>query len=805
MTIALDIDNDGQPSTDWDNSQNWTTIKQFMTNFAGYELWIVESKNHNRDKTKDSGTREARPKFHAYFPLPQECTDANRYQQMIQTIVQSYCRPDGVSRFDTNATDLARIYTGDYPQLGYQVTEDRVYYQSGKPVVDYVKQQSVVEVDNPQTVNPDSPTLSRFQVTSYQQGWRYQNLISKLGFEDIFEGVAKGNVTGNNWMRTFCPLHGEVQGSSNPSLNINLDTYQWKCWSGCSQGEVQDAIEFIAKTQHKSEVEIVEELCQNLGIRNKDVTLSHTADGSEYDAKVLWQLQQLNRKYAVLKQGSKVGIMYTDYDNLEQTSVPRLGMRPSDFKLLETKSVRHQNRKTKLANLWLEWEDRRTYQGLIFDPSGKDNPNHKDKWNLWHDWSTATPESNWQGDPNRSGFIKQLNLELYQQMKGLTDEELEQKCGHYLRLIRRVICGNQKKRVGYDDNGQPQYQPDEEKVDQLYHWILNWIADAFQYPAKHARVCGIVLRSKEGTGKGKFVNDTLGKLFRPHYFHLTGDTDKLTGKFNAWVRDNLLIFSDEAVWGGNRKEVGKMKSLITERERAVEQKFVDAIQYANHSRVICASNDSWVVHLTESDRRWQFIDVSEEFATENVRTQEQIDAKNQFFQSIDDEWNNGGRESFFELMMRREVDNYDFPKQRVITETYYEQLRESDPMVGWFEQCIGQGKISRLYELTTGTPIQLQEDGTEIKQTEYVYNSFKDYLKQTHQTRRWSGDFKEFSKRLKKLLNSGTDLGDGFSSRRKWEADKSSKTVWMLEPLSTLKEIYNQKAGGGDVLFPVDN
>ena len=480
-------------------------------------------------------------------------------------------------------------------------------------------------------------------------------------------------------------------------------------------------------------------------------------------------------------------------------------MRPSDFKLLETKSVRHQNRKTKLANLWLEWEDRRTYQGLIFDPSGKDNPNHKDKWNLWHDWSTATPESNWQGDPNRSGFIKQLNLELYQQMKDLTDEELEQKCSHYLQLIRRVICGNQKKRVGYDDNGQPQYQPDEEKLDQLYHWILNWIADAFQYPAKHARVCGIVLRSKEGTGKGKFVNDTLGKLFRPHYFHLTGDTDKLTGKFNAWVRDNLLIFSDEAVWGGNRKEVGKMKSLITERERAVEQKFVDAIQYANHSRVICASNASWVVHLNESDRRWQFIDVSEEFATENVRTQEQIDTKNQFFQSIDDEWNNGGRESFFELMMRREVDNYDFPKQRVITETYYEQLRESDPMVGWFEQCIGQGKISRLYELTTGTPIQLQEDGTEIKQTEYVYNSFKDYLKQTHQTRRWSGDFKEFSKRLKKLLNSGTDLGDGFSSRRKWEADKSSKTVWMLEPLSTLKEIYNQKAGGGDVLFPVDN
>ena len=126
-------------------------------------------------------------------------------------------------------------------------------------------------------------------------------------------------------------------------------------------------------------------------------------------------------------------------------------------------------------------------------------------------------------------------------------------------------------------------------------------------------------------------------------------------------------------------------------------------------------------------------------------------------------------------------------------------------MVGWFEQCIGQGKINRLYDLTTGILIQLQEDRTEIEQTEHVYNSFKDYLKQLHQTRWWSDDFKEFGKRLKKLLNSGTDLGDGFSSRRDWNNPSSGKTVWTLEPLSTLKEIYNQKAGGGDVLFPVDN
>ena len=219
--------------------------------------------------------------------------------------------------------------------------------------------------------------------------------------------------------------------------------------------------------------------------------------------------------------------------------------------------------------------------------------------------------------------------------------------------------------------------------------------------------------------------------------------------------------------------------------------------------MICASNDSWVVYLTESDRRWQFIDVSEEFATENIRNKEQADGKSHFFQSIDDEWNNGGKEAFFELMMRRNIDGFDFPKERVITLTYYEQLRESDPMVGWFEQCIEKEEIAGPNDLF-GTSIRIRKEGTEIIDTEFVYNSYRDYLKKTDQNHQWTGDFKEFSKRLRKLLNSDSNVEKGFSSRRKWETDRTSKTIWILSSLTVLKQIYNQKAGGGDVLFSLD-
>ena len=107
--IALDIDNDGQPISVWDKPEDWTTIQQFQADFSDYEFWIVESKNHNKNKRSNSGIRVARPKFHVYFPLQKQLTDPNKYQQSIQTIVGSYCRSDGISRFDTNATDLARI------------------------------------------------------------------------------------------------------------------------------------------------------------------------------------------------------------------------------------------------------------------------------------------------------------------------------------------------------------------------------------------------------------------------------------------------------------------------------------------------------------------------------------------------------------------------------------------------------------------------------------------------------------------------------------------------------------------------
>ena len=55
--------------------------------------------------------------------------------------------------------------------------------------------------------------------------------------------------------------------------------------------------------------------------------------------------------------------------------------------------------------------------GAHFRSFGQEKSNNLDKWNLWDDWSTATPDNNWRGDPDKSGFVKQLDPKIYQRMK----------------------------------------------------------------------------------------------------------------------------------------------------------------------------------------------------------------------------------------------------------------------------------------------------------------------------------------------------------------------------------------------------
>ena len=166
-------------------------------------------------------------------------------------------------------------------------------------------------------------------------------------------------------------------------------------------------------------------------------------------------------------------------------------------------------------------------------------------------------------------------------------------------------------------------------------------ADCVQDPG-NLKGTAIVMRGKEGTGKGTFAN-TLGKLFGPHFVHLI-DSSHLMGNFNAHLIEAIVVFADEITWGGNVKNQGKLKGLVTEPQLTGERKGIDAVQYRNLAHVIIASNSDWVIPAGPESRRWFVIDVDDSRANDQT-----------YFSAIHKQLDNCGYEAFLHFLQNRKI------------------------------------------------------------------------------------------------------------------------------------------------------
>jgi phage/plasmid-associated DNA primase len=148
--------------------------------------------------------------------------------------------------------------------------------------------------------------------------------------------------------------------------------------------------------------------------------------------------------------------------------------------------------------------------------------------------------------------------------KGLSVEPVAGKCDLYLRHVKEIICAGDEA---------------------LYDYVMGWMAHAIQKPTELPGVA-LVLRGSQGTGKGTFAQH-FGKIFGHQFQHLV-HMDHLLGKFNAHLSSALVVFADEIVWGGNKREAGQLKGIITETRRMMEAKFKDPIIVDNYARFIFA-------------------------------------------------------------------------------------------------------------------------------------------------------------------------------------------------------------------------
>ena len=290
-------------------------------------------------------------------------------------------------------------------------------------------------------------------------------------------------------------------------------------------------------------------------------TYTLPANASQTQSDLDEKVESFNKQFCVLSISGKTLIM-DDESYHQGGAVNGCLYTFEDFKKLhcnkkvevvEIKGNSKTKKKFKIAEEWLESESRRTFYKTGFYPA---NDNSSDEYNFW---------------------------------KGFPLQPVEGDSSKFWWHVEHIICGGDT---------------------ESYIYVRKWLAHMIQKPESLPRIA-IVISSKQGIGKGMFTG-VLSELLYANNFVEIADMDKLLGQFNNLLMNKLLVVANEATWGGNRKDSGKLKALITDSNMTIEQKGIDTFQWKNYGRYIFCSNNSWVVSTDSDDRRFVFLDPSTE-------------------------------------------------------------------------------------------------------------------------------------------------------------------------------------------------
>jgi hypothetical protein len=302
-----------------------------------------------------------------------------------------------------------------------------------------------------------------------------------------------------------------------------------------------------------------------------------------------------------------------------------------------------------------------------------------------------------------------------------------------------------------------------------YQWLLAWMAQAVQQPEKRPGTA-LVLRGKQGTGKGVFAK-AFGRLFDPHFKHVSNPRHFL-GNFNAHLEDALLVFVDEGFWAGDKTMEGPLKALVTEDILILERKGVDATQARNYMRVIVASNEDWVVPAGPEERRFAVFDVGD------ARMQDHA-----YFNAIEDELDNGGREALLDYLLNLNLAKY--PNPAVIPKTAAlldQKLASLNPVEAWLYGRLQWGSQTRYLEGLLSSEATTWEPWVKTKR---LYGDFQatDGLggKQKHV------DEASFVKALKKLV-------PGLTHQRRRQ-DEGQSSGYVFPSLADCRKAFEKHVG----------
>lgn len=240
-------------------------------------------------------------------------------------------------------------------------------------------------------------------------------------------------------------------------------------------------------------------------------------------------------------------ILYYNNNNYRQntTGIARQFYMKYSFEITTDKK----SKKINPFDVWLESEDRKDVDKIVFNPLN----NHRiNEFNIW------------------KGF----------DIKNTNEYDLDN-ISDWLNHIKHIWA---------DDD------------EDTYNYILNWFAQLLQTPHKKNNIC-LVLHSVEGVGKS-IVLDMIGKIIGDTYYFSTSNLKHIIGDYNGEAEGKILVNLNETNWGGDKKMVGSFKEFITDSTIAINKKYKNAYTINNFANTIITTNEDWIVSINRNDRRF---------------------------------------------------------------------------------------------------------------------------------------------------------------------------------------------------------
>ncbi len=137
-----------------------------------------------------------------------------------------------------------------------------------------------------------------------------------------------------------------------------------------------------------------------------------------------------------------------------------------------------------------------------------------------------------------------------------------------------------------------------------------WVATLIARPGTRMGYGMLLISERQGVGKTTLGAQILAPLVGINNVGFPGEGD-VTAAFNDWVANKRLAIVSEIYSGSSWKAYHALKSVITDKDITVNQKYMRQYVIENWCHVLASSNSMRALKMENDDRRWFYPEVTE--------------------------------------------------------------------------------------------------------------------------------------------------------------------------------------------------